>query len=326
MADSEDEYTAALENLHPDGVDIVSVHHPVGPVGDGARFGDHDPNAVALIERTAAIAHALGKALYVGEFGEKRAGSVTCSGATEDCGGDPARTNTRRVLDALVESRTDWSALWAFDFFQACDGVPTCDTVTDDEEILDAFAVHNSAYTACASAPEGAPCPIGRCSGGVCAPVESARFSLDSAGDVAAWSVATDCTNCTPGELLFVADGAGGYARVSSHDLPCDAGSGCTAAAVRAVSPESAIPAGHAILTLDARSSAPGAEADLVADDAGGAEIGRFPVGVRTGNDFQTVSVWAALPAGTAAVRVGLVLPAANATLDADSARIVWEP
>jgi hypothetical protein len=230
------------------------------------------------------------------------------------------------VLDALVESRTDWAALWAYEFYQVCDGVPTCDTVTDGEEVLDAFPVHNSAYAACEGAPEGAPCPIGRCAGGVCAPVESASFPLETAEDVAAWSVSTECTGCTPGELSFVAEANGGYARVSSHELPCDPGSGCAEAGVRALSPEAAVPAGHAILTLDARASVSGAEADLVADGAGGTELGRYPVAIRSGGDFQTAAVWAALPPGTTAVRVGVWLPAANATLDVDRARVVWEP
>src|SRR5262249_45192610 len=63
-ADSESEYESVLANLHPAGIDIVSVHHPDI---DGARFGDRDANAVALIERTAQIARRMGKALYVGE-------------------------------------------------------------------------------------------------------------------------------------------------------------------------------------------------------------------------------------------------------------------
>jgi hypothetical protein len=320
-ADSPDEYASVLANLHPAGVDIVSVHHPDI---DGARLGDDDPNAVALLARTERLAESMGKQLYVGEYAERRPGSVTCNGSTEACGGDASRVNTRRILDALVASRVAWSAIWGYEFYPACAGVPTCYTVTDDDDIVDAIVVHDSAVGACGRTPDGVPCPIGVCAGSVCQPVREANWQFASDGDASSWSSWTNCTGCTPGSFAFAGSGSAGDARLETHDLPC--GAGCQFPGAYALSPPVAIGPGHALVTFDARASGTGAVVNLLAAGGSGESLGEFPAGVSAGSDLRKGALWATLPAGTASLRIRLEVPVANATLDVRTIEIVWEP
>src|SRR5207244_981081 len=90
--------------------------HPY-PGLDLARFGDPDPSGVALVARTEQLVAAADKRLYVGEYGELNAGSVTCGAEQVVCGGDPARSGSRRILDAIVTDGIAYSGLWAFEAY-----------------------------------------------------------------------------------------------------------------------------------------------------------------------------------------------------------------
>src|SRR5262249_7821936 len=131
--DTQAQYQTALLSLHPSGVGVVSVHHYPGP--DLARFGSNDRTGGAPLTLTANIAASSGRTLYVGEFGETRAGNVTCNG-TISCGGEATSARTRWVLDDLVTMKVPTAAVWGFDFFQFCAGVPTCNSVVPSDPIV----------------------------------------------------------------------------------------------------------------------------------------------------------------------------------------------
>jgi hypothetical protein len=319
--DTLQQYQTALANLHPTGVDLVSVHHYEGP--DNERFGDTDPGGIALLATTATLAAGMGKVLFVGEYGELRSDSPTCGGQTTACGGDPTRVFTRRVLDALVEDGVAWSALWAFEFYQFCANVPTCYTVTSGENIVTSMTSHDQAYGACAGAADGASCPIGACASQVCAPVSVASYPLSASTNLTPWLTWTNCNGCTPGTFSFVSTN-GGYAELTSNTLPC--GTGCQFPGAYALSPSAPSQPGHALVTFVGQSSASTSIFRLIVLDGTGTEIASATAAIANGSGFQTGALWASLPAGTSALQVRLELPAPTSTLDINNIQIDWEP
>ena len=320
--DSPAEYEQALARLHPAPVDLVTVHHYPGP--DAARFGDVDQSGLALLARANAWAVANGKRLYVGEYGEARSGSVTCGASTDLCGGDAEKVHTRRIMNALVEEDVAYSALWAFEFYQFCAGVPSCHTVAAGEPVLTDWALHDAAQGACLGAADGGACPIGRCGSGVCRAVPLQRLGVDTSGSESAFLTWTNCSACTPGTATRVATSAGGYLRITSNDLPCT--SGCQYPGVYARTPLAAATPGHALFHFEGRASQAGAQARLMALDASQAELQAWTVSVAQGSAFSTAGAWAQLPAGTAWVTVRFELPAPNATLDVEDVGVEWQP
>jgi hypothetical protein len=162
--DTEDQYRAALANLHPDAVDVVSVHHYPGDV---ERFGSTDGAGNALLAVAKDQATTLGKILYVGEFGELSDTTITC-GDTQVCGGSAQKFFTTRLLDDFVQVDVPYAAVWAWEFFQFCPAVPTCFDVEPGDATIQAIATHNRAYDSCMGLPDGALCPIGHCLASVC--------------------------------------------------------------------------------------------------------------------------------------------------------------
>ena len=333
--DSPAEYQAALLNLHPNNVGVVSVHHYPGP--DLARFGSNDATGTALLAFTAQVAASAGKTLYVGEFGQPRSGNVTCNG-TIGCGGEATAAQTRWLLDGLVTSRVQAAAVWGFDFFQFCAGVPTCNSVIPGDPIVSAIAPHNAAMVACFGGGDagagdsgqveggaGGACPIGACVGTVCTPQPGSTFGFDSAADVSTWTLFTNCTACTPGTAAFSGfdAGTGGYVGLKSSTLPCTGA--CQFPGVYDLSPKFPIPGAHALLRFDARSSA-GGVVDVIPYDASGTELTHTTVTVAPSAVFTSYALWLDVPAGTASGALRLELTSPNATLDVDDLAIVSEP
>jgi hypothetical protein len=325
--DTPAQYQSALMGLHA-GLNVVSVHHYPGP--DLARFGSNDATGGALLALTAQAVAAAGKTLYVGEFGQTRSGTVSCNG-TILCGGEATAAQTRWVLDDLVTSKVPAAAIWGFDFFQFCAAVPTCNSVIPSDPIVGAIAPHNAAMTACSGAGDagagdgGSGCPIGDCIGGVCMPAPKSTLGFDTAADVATFTVFTNCTACTPGTDSFSGfdGGTGGYVRVASNTLPCTGT--CQFPGVYALSPKFLMPGPHALLRVDARSSA-GGTVDVIPYDASGKELTHTTVAVPAGAGFASYALWFGVPAGTASASVRLELTAENATFDVDDVAIVSEP
>jgi hypothetical protein len=331
--DTPAEYQSALLALHPKGVDVMSVHHYPGP--DLARFGSNDATGGALLALTAQVAASSSKTLYVGEFGQTRPGAVSCGGNVS-CGGEPTWAPTRWVLDDIVTSQVPRAAVWGFDFYQFCAGVPTCNTVISSDPIVAAIGTHNAATAACsggdagggdaAAGDGGAACPIGACVSGVCAPVAGATLGFDSASDVTALQLWTNCTACTPGTDSFVGSdgGPGGYVELASNALPCTGT--CTFPGVYALSTKFPLGGPHALLRVDARSSAAGSVVDVIPYDASGTELAHTTVPITAGATFTSYALWFAVAAGAASAAVRLELTAPNATLDVDDVAIVNEP
>ncbi len=94
--DTPAELAENIATLHQ-GLDIVSVHVYPGDV----RFGRPAGSEGQTVDDVAAIAHALGKKLYVGEFGDS---SVT-----------PYMTS---MLQHFASSHVDYASVWAFEFYQ----------------------------------------------------------------------------------------------------------------------------------------------------------------------------------------------------------------
>jgi hypothetical protein len=336
--DSKTDYQSALLELHPTGVDIVSVHHYPGP--GLARFGSNDATGSALLALTQQIASTSGKTLYVGEFGEPRSGTVNCNGALS-CSGEATWAQSRWVLDDLLGNGVPSAALWGFDFFQYCPAVPTCNSVIPTDAIVGSLTLHNEATTACAAdggaagdagvpdgavAPEGGtPCPVGSCVGAICTPEPGSTFGLDSASAVSAWTLFTNCTGCTPGTDAFEAfDAGGGYLTMASNTLPCTGA--CTNAGVYALSPKFPMPDANALVRFDAYSSSASAVVDFIPYDATGTELTHTPMAVTQGATFTTSALWFQVPAGTVTAAVRFELTSPTSTMAVDDVAVVSEP
>jgi hypothetical protein len=328
-ADTAAQYESVLTRLHPAGVDIVSVH----PFLDAqlARFGDWDVHGRPLLARTATLVAAMGKELYVGEYGEQIAGSTTC-GSTA-CGGDPDKLFTTHVLDALTANEVPYSAVWAFEWHPFCVDAPDCWTVAADAPIVDSMMAHESAYGSCSGKVDGVACPVGVClaqrcvAPGPAAPTTLAQWTFQSSTDIAAWNPFTICSGCAPGSFSVVGSGTSSYAELTSYDLTCT-GTCTPPGATYAESPAVAVAAGGKYVTLraSARASAENASLRLIAEDASHNSLAQQAVAVDQGTTFATTGVTMPLPPSTADVRVRFDLFSPSATIDVATIEIDSTP
>jgi hypothetical protein len=321
--DDANDYGSALAQLDPAGVDYVSVHHYFGQ--DVARFGMTDEAGIDLLQRTEALAQALGKQLYVGEWGEARAGSTSCGGL-ESCGGDPDRTLSHVLLDAFVENGVAYSAIWSFEFYQFCPAVPTCYTVTPTEAVAASLDLHDRAYGSCGQSADGTACPLGACRTGRCAPIPLGRYTFANPGDETAWLHWTNCTQCTEGQWVRM---PGTGVELTSADLPCTGS--CMVPGAYAVSPPMMLPAqaaggGHVLLHLTAKTSAASSTLRLIGYDGQGQELMQATASPRVDTTGHAVGVFAEVPAGAVSVRLRLEVLDPNASLDVGDITAEWEP
>lgn len=319
-ADTEAQYRAALANLHPPGVDIISVHHLVGLGADedNARFGSSDLLGLDLLARTQAAAVALGKTLFVGEITQNRPGSVTCEGQTTVCGGDPTRAGIQAVLDALVAQDVRSAALWAWQDHLFCAGTPECFGLEPGDEVTLKTAEHNAAFDVCVGKGDGSSCPIGNCSAGRCiAPSPAsrasalARWPLHASGDLSGWMTSTTCSGCSPGTLSIV----GGHAQLASDDLACTS---CGQPGVYAFSPAVTVADPYVTLRFSAFSSASDTLISLVVMNDVGQVILQRDAAVDNATSVGRNGLTLHLPPAAAKVQVQLRLRSAHSTLDVD--------
>lgn len=320
--DSPTEYSSALTQLHGAGVDWVSVHHYPG--AENKRFGDDDPDGIALLQRTQALVTGAGKLLYVGEYGEPNGGSTTCGAYTEVCGGNASKPTTRRVLNALVKENVGASALWAFEFHQFCAAVPTCYTIEAGDDVVTHLKNAQLSSGACAGLADGTACPLGACSLGVCATVPKGSFGFDSSGDEAAWLAWTNCSSCTPGTQTRVAAPSGGALHLQSYDLPC-AGS-CMYPGLYSLSPAVAVSPGHALIVYSASSSAADSVVRVIVQDSLANELAQATGIVTQAGSLERRAIWLALPPLAARVQLRLEVPSPNAIATFDSISVDWQP
>jgi hypothetical protein len=318
-ADSEAEFTQTLGQLHPAPIDFISVH--AYPGDDARRFGDTDGTGYELLRRTQVATASLGKRLYVGEYGEPRAGSITC-GATEQCGGDPLAATTKMLALGLVQFDVALSALWAFDFHQFCAATPTCYGVESGEPLMSFLSTAERAALQCRGQPDNTTCATGRCAAQACAPVSEGIFDLEAAGSEAAWLNWTNCSSCTPASFTRVAVGTRSAVRLATNALPCTGM--CQFPGAYALSPPIALTAGHRQVVMKADVGATGAaNLKLIGFDQGGMEVSSSDLAVPAGTGaVQTRYVVFTVPTAVTAVRLRLEQPTPNAQLTLDAVSI----
>jgi hypothetical protein len=96
--DSKEDFFAIMRALHKD-MDIVSVHVYGGPKNQ--RF---DASALDLLADVKQVASAMGKPVFVGEFGYRHSAQSTAQ--------------LRAFMRKITELRIEYSAVWAWEFFQ----------------------------------------------------------------------------------------------------------------------------------------------------------------------------------------------------------------
>jgi hypothetical protein len=332
--DTPEQFDSALLNLHPAGVDLISIHpYPEGADVSPARFGDSDLAGVALLARIHALALKNGKKLYVGEYGQVNGGGGTCGSAPFTCGGDATKWFSRRMADALVREGVEYSGMWAFEAYEdiRCPTVPNCYTVTDSDPFMDHLALRQKAFGTCAAAADSSTCPGGTCMSQVClpaltppasAPQSIGHATFASADDVKAWATFTNCTGCAQG--TFAVDGAQKVARLVSHDLPCTGT--CAYPGAYAFPPAVPVQPGHLTLRFSARTTSEKGRVAITPRDSGKQPLTEYDVAVTTLAQPGTNGVTFQLPDGTADVQVTLQLLAPNATLEVGSIDLEWQP
>jgi hypothetical protein len=317
-ADTEPQFAQTLAQLHPAPIDVVSVH--AYPGDDVKRFGDTDATGFVLLQRTQAAVSSLGKRLYVGEYGEPRAGSISCNG-TEACNGDATSTTTKLLALGLVQHDVPFSALWAFDFHQFCAATPTCYGVEATEPLATFLSTAERAAGQCRGLADGSLCATGRCLAQTCRPVVEGTLDLEAVGSEAAWLSWTNCTACTPSTFQRVALGARFGVRLTTDLLPCTGT--CQFAGGYALSPAIALASGHRQVVVRADVGATAAASlRAIGLDSGGNEVFSTVLALPVG-PVETRSLVFGTPATVTAVRLRLEQPnpSASVTLDGVS---VW--
>jgi hypothetical protein len=322
--DSPTELAAILAQLHPDGVDILSIHF--GPDVWDARFGNSDRLGLPVFDVIASTAASLKKELYVGEFYlVSRPGDYTCAAGTFSCADTSYGTDTRHLLDEIVRADAAYASVWDFQTFNgSCPEIPDCLAVLEGEPMALAMAAANGAYGTCAAVKDGTACPLGACAQGTCRRTPALALPIDSAADLASWVAWTSCSGCTQGALTFETSNGGGFARVTAHDLPCTGD--CAYPGSYAASAPVASKPGELFLHFSARASVAGADLGVIALDGAGKQIGETHVPIVASATFIESALGATLPAGTASWQLRLSELTPDATADLDSVTVEYAP
>jgi hypothetical protein len=106
--DSFAEFSTNLADLHGP-FDIISAHFYNNVERDNERFGHQGAENADLLQDIKAAADALGKPLFVGEFGDRAAVPLS----THDGQG----TFLHRVFDQIAQLRIPYSAVWVWEFY-----------------------------------------------------------------------------------------------------------------------------------------------------------------------------------------------------------------
>lgn len=318
--DSPTQYAEALMQLHPPGVDWISVHH----YAEKGRFGETDTTLETLLQIAQNTARQAGRKLYVGEYGEKHARNASCGENTNTCNGDPALTFTRRVVTTIVNEDVPFSALWAWDFFQFCPDVPTCFTVLQSDPVAGWLKLYQTAAWSCENAAEGAACPVGHCRSGRCksVPILEASFAT---GTPDGWRHWNDCSGCTPSTFsAALADGTPAMT-LATQDLPCSNVSGCQHPGAYVMSPAAPATPGRLMVYGDFLSTAQ-STVHVLALNASGMEIAALAVEIPVSPKWTTRGGVVTLPRGTSQVRLRLELGIPHAKIALDRLRADWRP
>lgn len=100
--DSSADFRTALGFLAPSPMDVLSIH--LYPQREGSYFAGKPSQFHNILSEVTAVARVLRKRVFIGEFGVPQIKNVT-----------QEKLTFVRMLDALVDARVDWAALWVYD-------------------------------------------------------------------------------------------------------------------------------------------------------------------------------------------------------------------
>ena len=101
--DTREQFERNLGDIHT-GFDIVSVH--VYPDIENARFGNEDRSNLDTLPAAMKVARAVGKPLYLGEFGDP------------DGQSEPPSSFTSRMLGRIGDLKPEYASPWVWEFYQ----------------------------------------------------------------------------------------------------------------------------------------------------------------------------------------------------------------
>lgn len=103
-ADSPTQFRAALGEVTPDPLNVISVH--LYPDREGRYFGFGNSSQFSdILREVGKTGRSLGKQVFIGEFGVPRMADR-----------DEEKRQFRRLLDSIVAAPVNWAALWVYDF------------------------------------------------------------------------------------------------------------------------------------------------------------------------------------------------------------------
>jgi hypothetical protein len=103
LPDSPAQFRTALKQVTPDPLDVISVH--IYPDREGQYFGLGKSSQFSdILYEVVTAGRGLGKKIFVGEFGVPRMNSR-----------DEEKRKLRRLLDSILSTKVNWSALWVYD-------------------------------------------------------------------------------------------------------------------------------------------------------------------------------------------------------------------
>ncbi|MGB9607871.1 MAG: cellulase family glycosylhydrolase [bacterium] len=95
--DSVEEFEVYLRDVHPDPVDLISIHFY--PRDGNLRFGNKDENSAEVLEIVKKVADRIGKPIYIGETGD-------------DYGKNPSSVFLRNVFREVVKLNIPITLVW----------------------------------------------------------------------------------------------------------------------------------------------------------------------------------------------------------------------
>ena len=121
--DTRADLRANLKHVTPTGIDLVSVHmYPHHRIENRFAKGQHS-SYVELLSLSKAASRAMGKPLFLGEFGTSRK-SLDSDEAVE--------ADFDALLNAIVATETDLAAVWNFDWGMSNNKAQAFHTITRD--------------------------------------------------------------------------------------------------------------------------------------------------------------------------------------------------
>jgi hypothetical protein len=102
--DTPAQFRDALRLQTPDPLDVISIH--LYPYALQKRFKGRSASYQDVLDEVNSVARSTNKRVFVGEFGVPKMSNH-----------EAEKREFRNMLDALIQARPDWAALWVYDFW-----------------------------------------------------------------------------------------------------------------------------------------------------------------------------------------------------------------